>query len=174
MLAHVHRRRFLQMGLLSSAAITTPDLLAAVSQDSAEGELLCNGIRLPSVWPPRIKDVPRDPVVPAYLIRPPAVIPLDVGRQLFVDDFLIERTTLTRTHHRPEYHAKNPVLTGGMVFSDGVWYDPRDRVFKMWYMTKGGTAYAVSKDGLSWNKPRLDVVKGTNLVQTSERDSSTV
>ena len=29
---------------------------------------------------------------------------------LFVDDFLVEKTTLKRTFHRPEYHANNPVL----------------------------------------------------------------
>jgi hypothetical protein len=42
-----------------------------------------------------------------------------------------------------------------MVFSDGVWYDPKERLFKMWYM--GGltraTCYATSKDGLRWDKP---------------------
>ena len=113
------------------------------------------------VWPPKIKDVPTEPVTPAYLTSPPAVIPIDVGRQLFVDDFLIEKTTLTRTHHRPTYHPKNPVLTGGMVFSDGVFYDPQDKHFKMWYLAKGGTAYATSKDGLTWEKPQLDVMKGT-------------
>jgi hypothetical protein len=39
-----------------------------------------------------------------------------------------------------------------MVFSDGVWYDPHDRLFKMWYM--GGilrsTCYATSRDGIHW------------------------
>jgi hypothetical protein len=63
-----------------------------------------------------------------------------------------------------------------MVFSDGVWYDPRDRLFKMWYLGGYGTGtyYAVSKDGLLWEKPELDVQKGTNLVQTETRDSATV
>src|SRR5438105_9192746 len=151
------RRHFLQSSLLSAAGLAALD----AAQPATEGELLYNGIRLPTPWPPRIKDVPRDPVTPVYLTAPPAVIPIDVGRQLFVDDFLIERTTLTRTHHRPTYHARNPVLTGGMVFSDGVFYDPQDRLFKMWYLTKGGTAYATSKDGLAWDKPELDVKKGT-------------
>ena len=53
-----------------------------------------------------------------------------------------------------------------MVFSDGVWYDPADGLFKMWYM--GGyattTCYATSKDGLHWEKPALDVEPGTNIV----------
>ena len=161
-----NRRQFLQTGLLSAGLVS--------SIQAAEDGVLYNGIRLPSPWPPRIADVPKTPVVPAYLTTPPKVIRIDVGRQLFVDDFLIAETTLTRTHHRPDYHAKNPVLTGGMVFSDGVWYDPADKLFKMWYLARGGTAYATSKDGLSWEKPNLDVKKGTNLVQTSVRDSSTV
>jgi hypothetical protein len=144
------------------------------SRSGASSELLYNGIRLPATWPPTLKEVPAKPVTPSYLTKPPTVIPIDVGRQLFVDDFLIEKSTLMRTHHRPEYHAKNPVLTGGMVFSDGVWYDPQDKVFKMWYLTRGGTAYATSKDGIAWEKRELDVKKGTNLVQTSPRDSSTV
>jgi hypothetical protein len=62
------------------------------------------------------------------------------------------------------------------VFSDGVFYDPEDRLFKMWYM--GGysqnTCYAFSHDGLSWEKPSLDVVPGTNIVTNTLRDSSTV
>ncbi len=60
-----------------------------------DGELLYNGIRLPKDWPPR--DLPaasREPLPVPYLDSPPAVISIAVGRQLFVDDFLIERTTL--------------------------------------------------------------------------------
>jgi hypothetical protein len=163
------RREFLAAG--AAAALTTTLPLKGAEP---EGELLYNGIRLPAPWPPRIQDVPAEPVKPSYLTNPPAVIPIDIGRQLLVDDFLIADTTLRRTHHRPVYHAKNPVLTDGMVFSDGVWYDPQDKLFKMWYLTKGGTAYATSRDGLVWEKPERDVKKGTNLVQTSQRDSSTV
>jgi hypothetical protein len=169
----VHRRDFLRLGLLGAVGFATeadpPSSLAA-----EEGELLYNGIRLPKLWPPALKELPAELPTPAYIKDPPAVIPIDVGRQLFVDDFLIAKTTLTRTHHRPAYHSKNPVLTGGMVFSDGVWYDPEDKTFKMWYMAKGGTAYATSKDGVTWEKPELDVQKSTNLVQTSPRDSNTV
>src|SRR5262249_46322580 len=103
------------------------------------------------------------------------------------DDFLIDRTTLTRTYHPAKYHDGNPVLTperdwekaGGpcaMVFSDGVWYDPADRLYKIWYM--GGltrsTCYATSQDGLAWEKTKLDVKEGTNVVQPDGRDSSTV
>ena len=169
----LNRRRFLKQGLLGAGAAVS-SVIRPTQSAAAEAEVLSNGIRLPAPWPPRIDDVPRDPIVPPYLVTPPAVIPIDVGRQLFVDDFLIARTTLKRTHHLPSFHAKNPVLTGGMVFSDGVWYDPQDKLFKMWYMAKGGTAYAVSRDGIAWDKPELDVQKGTNLVETSPRDSNTV
>ena len=50
------------------------------------------------------------------------------------------------------------------TFSDGVWYDPKDRLFKMWYMGGYGTStcYAYSEDGIRWTKPELDVRKGTN------------
>jgi hypothetical protein len=149
---------------------------------------LYNGIRLPAPWPPLNGRLTLDPPpLPPYLASPPAVIPIDVGRQLFVDDFLIEQTTLQRTFHAAAYHPASPVLKpdqpweqeGGpsaMVFSDGVFYDPKDGLFKLWYM--GGylrsTCYARSQDGLHWEKPALDVVAGTNIVHTARRDSGTV
>src|SRR5262249_37441618 len=117
------RRRFVQLGLLSLAGLGSSSLGTLPATAAEEEQTLYNGIRLPSPWPPRIGNVPRDPVVPAYLTSPPTVIPMDVGRQLFVDDFLVAETNLQRTHHLPSYHASNPVLTEGMVFSDGVWYD---------------------------------------------------
>ena len=39
------------------------------------------------------------------------VIPINTGRQLFVDDFLIQSTTLTRTQHQPLMYPGNPILT---------------------------------------------------------------
>ena len=50
-------------------------------------------------WPPRHIEPGDDPLPVPYLSNPPAVIPVDVGRQLFVDDFLIEHTTLKRVYH---------------------------------------------------------------------------
>lgn len=166
---------------------------------AADGSVLWNGIRLPAEWPPRYEvniETESDVMPVPYLADPPDVIPIDVGRQLFVDDFLIQETTLKRTCHQAEYFHGNPVIepdrpweTGttyaglpaptAMVFSDGVWWDPKDNLFKMWYM--GGynlsTCYAVSEDGIHWSKPELDVVPGTNIVQldtTSSRGSTTV
>jgi hypothetical protein len=79
-----------------------------------------------------VAEIPRDPVTPPYLEAPPAVIPIDLGRQLLVDDFLVAQTTLTRTFHTPKEHAGNPLVrpdkdwerkgrgSSAMVFSDGV------------------------------------------------------
>ena len=164
----------------------------------AAPHLLYNGIRLGSPWPPRFKYPDEHPVLPPYLQEPPAFIPIDVGRQLLVDDFLIEETTLARSWHAATYHPASPVLrpeteweelrddfssrTGqppnpsAMVFSDGVFFDPKDRLFKMWYMAGYGayTCLAVSNDGVAWRRPAFDVVPGSNIVSTATRDSSTV
>lgn len=156
------------------------------------GEKLYNGINLPSDWPPEIRHFSREPMPVPYLLSLPAVVPIDVGRQLFVDDFLIEDTTLKRTFHKAKLHPANPVLKPdkpweskkvrdtdpphAMPFSDGVWYDPKDKMFKMWYMAGYGksTCYATSNDGIHWQKPSLDVEPGTNIVQQGTRDSATV
>ena len=156
------------------------------------GETLYNGIVLPDEWPPRIAKLTREPMPVPYLDKRPEVVPIDVGRQLFVDDFLIEQTTLKRTYHTAKYHPGCPILKPdrpweresaegagkpcAMVFSDGVWYDPAAKLFKMWYM--GGycknTCYATSQDGIQWDKPALDVVSGTNVALQKFRDSNTV
>jgi hypothetical protein len=120
-----------------------------------------------------------------YLADPPAVIPIDIGRQLFVDDFLIESTTLVRRWHYPEPCPANPVLTFdrewekigaapmAAPFSDGVWFDPQDSLFKLWYAAGyiQNTCYAVSRDGISWQKPQLDIEPGTNIVVHHDPES---
>lgn len=173
-------------------------MTGAFGAETAAPEVLYNGIRLANPWPPRLRSFSVEPVVPPYLVNPPAVVPIDVGRQLFVDDFLIEATTLTRTFHQAQYHPRSPILRpatdwerldsnaerqrliqspAAMVFSDGVFYDPADGIFKMWYMGgyTGQTCYATSNNGLDWTRPVLDVRPGTNIVsEISPRDSNTV
>ncbi len=170
------------------------------------GELLYNGIRLPAQWPPRAVDRSGPRSAP-YLSDPPEVIPIDVGRQLFVDDFLIEASDLERTYHRPTIDARGPVfkpetkleLEGVIPSGDpamymrdlglplsaddaamdrvpqrsvaapnsgGVWFDPQDRLFKMWYMAGwfSAIAYATSADGIIWERPPLEFVPGTNAL----------
>ena len=144
------------------------------------GERLYNGIVLPQEWPPQEID-PRstEPMPVPYLKSRPAVVPIDVGRQLFVDDFLIENTDLNRVFHLPVKYAGNPVLkpeteleinaprnAAAVPKSGGVWWDSTEQVFKMWY--EAGwihtICYATSKDGLTWERPTLDVNPGTNQV----------
>ena len=160
-------------------------------------ETLYNGITLPSPWPPLRAQLSNIPQLPHYLAAPPRVINIDAGRQLFVDDFLIDDSSLHRTFHQAAYHSGNPVLTperewemrdphaaltglapspAAMAFSDGVFFDPDDRVYKMWYMAgyQQDTALALSRDGVTWDRAVLDVVRGTNIVSTQKRDSNTV
>jgi hypothetical protein len=160
-------------------------------------EVLYNGIQLPSPWPPFRRQLEGELEFPPYLQKPPEVIPIDVGRQLFVDDFLIEESSLDRSYHSASYIDGNPVLAPAtewdkkdgpalltnrpqrptaMPFSDGVWFDPNDQKFKIWYTAGYGrvTCYAESADGLEWIRPPLDVIPGTNIVLDEIRDSSTV
>jgi hypothetical protein len=168
----MNRRAFLSVGAS----------FLALGGAAKAGETLYNGIELPATWPPRRKELPKGPVTPPWLKAPPAVIPIDLGRQLLIDDFLVEHTTLKRTFHTPRPHKDNPIVRPdkpwergmAMVFSDGVWYDPGSKRFKMWYLGGGGVCHAHSEDGLSWSKPDLKVQKGTNLVLSGPRDSALV
>ena len=138
-------------------------LVLVASAGATAGEVLYNGIELPDEWPPNYDGWTREPMRVPYLKTPPEVINIDVGRQLFVDDFLIDQTTLQRTFHHPIYYQGNPIIKDAAPLSGGVWYDPQDKLFKMWYGAYL-TRYATSKDGIHWDKPALDVVPGTNIV----------
>ncbi|MCF0205199.1 MAG: hypothetical protein HUK12_07930, partial [Muribaculaceae bacterium] len=166
---------------------------------SPDGEVLYNGIQLPNQWPPRYDSPTTAALMPVpYLENKPKVIPVNVGRQLFVDNFLISETTLTPVYHTPDFYANNPVLEPteewentiegapyAAPFSDGIWYDDADEKFKMWYLAGAGlihkqdkqtfyTCYAESKDGIHWVKPSLELVKGTCVVDSANRDASTI
>src|SRR5205807_6122606 len=59
-------------------------LLAAEPNLRSSGETIYNGIRLVSPWPPQTTALSREPMKLPYLDSPPAIIPTDIGRQLFV------------------------------------------------------------------------------------------
>ncbi|MEO7649790.1 MAG: glycosyl hydrolase family 32 [Bryobacteraceae bacterium] len=170
----------IQKTLSRSGLLSAVILLSAHSPLRSE-EVLYNGIRLPADGPPK-RALTRKPMPLPYLEHRPDVIPIDVGRQLFVDDFLVASTTLQRRFHQPEMHPGNPVIRRdkawegltAIPFSDGVWYDPQARIFKAWYQCARDTCYATSTDGIEWQKTALDVVPGTNIVLKGPRDSSTV
>ena len=160
-------------------------ICSALSGQSSGGEKLYNGIVLPSDWPPR--RLPTQEVqVPPYLTNPPAIIPIDVGRQLFVDDFLIAQTSsLTRTFHRPTIVADPVLHTQDLDFeaspySDGVWFDPATGKYKLYYWGGQGNvvAYADSPDGITWNKPLFPdttpIANTNDVIWNSGRDSSTI
>lgn len=72
-----------------------------------------------------------------YLDHKPEALHVGIGRQLFVDDYLIAETNLIPVLHFPDLYGGNPVLEPEQVweakggggsyycapFSDGVWYD---------------------------------------------------
>jgi predicted neuraminidase len=131
-------------------------------------ETLYNGIELPDVWPPRFRDPKSvEPMDVPYLRRPPKVISIDVGRQLFVDDFLIESTDLERVFHQAEKFAGNPVFQAeaetetsrnNVVYlgQGGVFFDPSEQLFKMFYTAgwRGPFALATSPDLKDWTRPQ--------------------
>lgn len=100
------RRKFLKNAALltGTGAAAVPGLNYGKTREAVKqnplpesGEALYNGIELPWQWPPRTM-IPDsyDPMPLAYLASPPRIVPIDVGRQFFVDDFLIEKTDLKR------------------------------------------------------------------------------
>ena len=178
--------RYLLIALLSLASLT-----------ARAGERLYNGFVLPDQWPPRAGRLAREPMPVPYLKDRPAVVPIDVGRQLLVDDFLIELTTLKRTFHHAEFYPKPMICpekpwetegkaTMAYAYSGGAWFDPRDKLFRLWYsaglvlpgVDGYGTSFlclATSKDGIQWDRPSLDVVRpGSNIVLHVHHDSTTV
>lgn len=180
---------FLWFGANLSFAVAAPNiarisLLRVSRTDSVPGgETLYNGIRIPALWPPASEDpLSKAPMKVPYLEHLPAVIPIDVGRQLFVDDFLIERTNLLRVFHQPKKYSGNPVLSPVTRYEisehmdgsqdavcylghGGVFFDPKDEVFKMFYTAgwRGGLALATSQDLVHWKRPSLGLAGG-NLI----------
>ncbi|MFO7974368.1 MAG: glycosyl hydrolase family 32 [Candidatus Hydrogenedentota bacterium] len=165
-----------------SEARPFPDVTESWPENA--GEVLYNGIRLPKTWPPRnVRPDDTDPMPVPYLEHSPGVIPIEVGRQLFVDDFLIEKSTLERSFHLAQKYEGNPILKPETPLEinrprnsiacpkdGGVWWDPEEGIFKMWY--EAGwihtICYATSRDGVHWDRPELDIEPGTNRVLPPE------
>ena len=159
----------------------------AVPDTPDGGRTLYNGVVLPQEWPPRIDPKDPNPIKAPYLEADniPKVIPIDLGRQLFVDDFLIESTNgVVRAFGKPVKYEGNPVMwrqtkaemsaqaPGCAMSGGGVWWDPTRRKFRMWYMSgfAGRISYAESPDGVNWERPPVGP-NGDNVVlpnQTSD------
>ena len=148
-------------------------LMLANKATGPKPEKLYNGIELPDQWPPHYRE-PSDAVMEVpYLKKKPKTIPIDVGRQLFVDDFLIEKTTLKRTFHQAKKFEGNPVFKAeterelgpssqgekgeeATTFTGqgGVFYDPSEKLFKMFYVAgwRGPLSLATSPDMKTWTR----------------------
>ena len=156
-------------------------------------EKLYNGIEISSDWQTGFQMNSSKPMDIPYLKNPPKEIDIDVGRQLFIDDFLIEKTNMVREFHMPKKYEGNPILKPetnlettsrygnnpvSAPLSGSVLWNPEKQVFQMWYEAGHLTnfAYAESKDGLNWTRPNLHIEKGTNRVlpREYEPDSWTV
>ncbi len=158
------------------------------------GERLYNGIVLLPEWQPQYIDTEDTRPMPVpYLDHPPALIPIDVGRQLFVDDFLIETTNLERTFYMPEKYEGIPVLqpetaieltskrsgpNAAAVPKDGcVWWDSDEAVFKMWYEAGSTTQWIAVKSGkfMMGAEPGPDVLKpGPPVIYEVEREGKKI
>lgn len=130
-------------------------------------EKLYNNIKLSEDWPPKYKEMNLDqPLKVPYLDQGPEEINIDIGRQLFVDDFLIAEKTVERKFSKPEickesiFQPKTPLeMNGGYnpcatPFNDGIFYDEKVEKFKMWYHAGwfNGVGYAESDDGIEWKR----------------------
>ena len=149
------------------------------------GEVTYNGLRNPGEWPPKTQDPKSfEPMPVPWLQNPPDIIPINFGRQLFVDDFLIEKTDLTRTYHTAKKHEGNPVFEAETPYElaptgadgnqqavcylghGGVFWEPQESLFKMFYTAgwRGGLALATSPDLLTWTRPDLKLAGGNLLL----------
>ncbi|MFB3829078.1 MAG: hypothetical protein ACE15B_20090 [Bryobacteraceae bacterium] len=99
-------------------------------------------------------------------------------RQLFVDDHLIESTTLRRVVHQVTKYVDNPIIMpvkpweGQYTLLYGtVMRDEEEGIFKAWYSTMHHfryiqnvfpestyLCYATSRDGVHWHKPALGII----------------
>ena len=116
---------------------------------------------------------------------PPALLEIGTTKQLFVDSYIIEKLTDARqVMNQATKHPNNPVLKqdrpweGNLIQMGTVVWDEDIQHYRMWYYTaqyvvrtnrggrvrdvpKEGTlrGYAVSKDGVVWEKPDLGFVE---------------
>ena len=111
---------------------------------------------------------------------------LNLQRQLFVDDFVIEETfAIERTMLQPKKHADNPIMSPKMPWEGGflhpvmTLYAAKSQEFRMWYRAWASIkppvarylCYATSRDGINWERPNLGLVKfrgskDNNIVQS--------
>lgn len=163
---------------------------------AAAAQTLYNGIVLPAGFPSNdatynnaeynaVNSHQPQPL-PAWMQTRPAVIPINIGRQVFIPvtsstpgpnnpdstnrEFLVDSTSnLTRTYHYGSYHDAyhgllDPNTNACLTFSDGVWYDPNVGKYILYTHLQDnsdGSLYAIGKyysdDGINWTKVNNNV-----------------
>ena len=159
------------------------------STQPINGSTSYNGVIIPDVWPPTNGYRPQEIMNLPYLTAVPTVINISTGRQLFVDDFLIDTlSNVTRVYHQPVKYTNNPVLIADQDWekgagsrlaipaNGGVWWDTTNYHFKMFYRAgpSNGLAMAISTNHTNWSKPLLRGPKSSNLAHISTSEFSTV
>jgi hypothetical protein len=114
---------------------------------------------------------------------------MSIGRdkQLFVDDHVVaDVRDLKLTVHPWQKHSGNPLLRADRAWEQcalvygSVMFDDDDHCFKMWYWTYNpegeAMCYALSNDGLTWDKPNLGICEyagssQNNIVMVSDKSS---
>jgi len=104
----------------------------------------------------------------------PGILEIGSTKQAFLDDGLIfETSRVISFMTRPQKYSGNPILVadrpwegdGIQTQGQGAIYDEQERLFKLWYLPRAGdphqvlTCYAVSEDGLHWEKPNLGLIE---------------
>ena len=159
-------------------------------QQASEGKVMYNGICSPNDFPP-YQNYSRQTPHPTYLDDPPAPINITVGRQLFVDSFLVGNTSGVVTNfHTATYYPKNPILspdqpwegTFALPYSGGVFWEDAEQRLALWYrcgttyadqesvelvpdVTSTGVCLAYSTDGIHFEKPVFTDVDGPDCQQ---------
>jgi hypothetical protein len=150
------------------------------------GSVTYNGICVPNDFPP-YQNYSRAISHPTYLEQPPTSVNITVGRQLFVDQFLIQNMSdTTQTFHAATYHQNNPVVkpdqswegTYALPYSGGVFWEDAEQRVALWYrcgsvygldsdglvpdITSTGVCVAYSHDGIHFKKPLFNDVGGAD------------
>ncbi len=111
------------------------------------------------------------PLIPSYLSininNIKNIINIDIGRQLFIDDYLIDTfLNINKLFHQTVI-IKEPILYPEFPFEgnmtaplmDAVLYDPLQKEFILWYIADSNVPHclciAKSNDGIKWYKPYL-------------------
>jgi len=104
--------------------------------------------------------------------------PVEIGNtpQFFLDDSIVDNRwslkpkteEVVRAFHQPKKFPGNPLIVGGCGYPSAV-READTGTFKLWYQTNTrstdedknayGIAYAESKDGLTWTRPKLGLVE---------------